>query len=95
MDQNLTLVVFAVYVVINAIVFAMFAWDKHKAKTDKWRTKESTLLLAALIAPFGAAAGMKLARHKTLKLKFKLVYVFLILHVAIIAYLVYSGYLSF
>ena len=38
---------------------------------------------------------MKLARHKTLKLKFKLVYVFLILHVAIIAYLVYSGYLSF
>ena len=87
MDQNLTLVVFAVYVVINAIVFAMFAWDKHKAKTDKWRTKESTLLLGALFGPWGAAIGMKVAHHKTQKTKFKLVYVFLVLHIILIAYL--------
>ena len=88
MDQNLILAVFAVYVVINAIVFAMYAWDKHKAKTDKWRTKESTLLLGALLGPWGAAIGMKVAHHKTQKTKFKLVYVFLVLHIILIAYLV-------
>ena len=87
MDQNLILAVFAVYVVINAIVFAMYAWDKHKAKTDKWRTKESTLLLWALFGPWGAAIGMKVAHHKTQKTKFKLVYVFLVLHIILIAYL--------
>lgn len=93
MDRTVLFLI--VYVVLNLFSLAMYVWDKHKAKADMWRTKESTLLLAALVAPFGAVAGMKLARHKTLKLKFKLVYVFLILHVAIIAYLVYSGYLSF
>ena len=87
MDQNLILAVFAVYVVINAIVFAMFAWDKHKARTDKWRTKESTLLLGALFGPWGAAIGMKVAHHKTQKTKFKLVYVFVVLHIILIAYL--------
>lgn len=87
MDQNLILAVFAIYVVINAIVFAMYAWDKHKAKTDKWRTKESTLLLGALFGPWGAAIGMKVAHHKTQKTKFKLVYVFLVLHIILIAYL--------
>lgn len=87
MDQNLILAVFAIYVVINAIVFAMYAWDKHKAKTDKWRTKESTLLLGDLFGPWGAAIGMKVAHHKTQKTKFKLVYVFLVLHIILIAYL--------
>ena len=87
MDQNLILAVFAVYVVINASVFTMFAWDKHKAKTDKWRTKESTLLLGALFGPWGAAIGMKVAHHKTQKTKFKLVYVFLVLHIILIAYI--------
>ena len=77
------------------IAFAMYVWDKHKAKTDQWRTKESTLLIAALLGPWGAVAGMKFARHKTQKLKFKLVYVFLVLHIIILAYLVYSGMLAF
>lgn len=84
----------AVYVVLNVISFAMYVWDKHKAKADKWRTKESTLLVAALIGPFGAVAGMRLARHKTQKVKFKLVYVFLVLHILILAYMVYSGALA-
>ena len=91
MDTALFLIV---YIVLNVASFAMYVWDKHKAKTDQWRTKESTLLLAALIAPWGAVAGMKFARHKTLKLKFKLVYVFLLIHVVVLAYLVYSGTLT-
>ncbi len=83
----------AIYLVINVVVFAMYVWDKYKAKNSKWRTKESTLLLGALFGPWGAVIGMKLAHHKTLKLKFKLVYVFLVLHIILIAYLFYRGYI--
>ena len=91
-----TLYVFvAVYVLLNIVSFLMYVWDKHKAREDKWRTPEATLLLAALIGPFGAVAGMKLARHKTRKLKFKLVYVFLVIHVAVIAYLFWNGTIAF
>lgn len=81
-----------VYIVINLIVFGMYIWDKHKAKNDKWRTKESTLIIGALFGPWGAAIGMSVAHHKTRKLKFKLVYVFLVLHIAVIAYLFGTGY---
>lgn len=84
------LIILAVYVVLNIIAFAMFVWDKHKAKEGEWRTKESTLLIAALFGPWGATAGMLAVRHKTRKLKFKLVYVFLVLHILAIAYLVYT-----
>lgn len=82
-----------IYIVINLIVFGMYVWDKHKAKSDKWRTKESTLIIGALFGPWGAVVGMKLAHHKTRKMKFKLVYVFLVLHIAIIAYMIGRGYL--
>ena len=91
MDTVLFLIV---YIVLNVVSFAMYVWDKHKAKTDQWRTKESTLLIAALIAPWGAAAGMRFARHKTLKLKFKLVYVFLLIHGVVLADLLYTGALT-
>ncbi len=75
-----------IYVVLNLISFGAFVWDKHKAKKGEWRTPEKTLLIAAFFGPFGAVAGMQLARHKTRKLKFKLVYVFLVLHIILIAW---------
>lgn len=84
------LLIFIVYVLLNLIAFGMYGLDKRKAKKDQWRTKESTLLLAAAIGPFGAVAGMKTFRHKTQKMKFKLVYVFFAIHVVLIAYLIYT-----
>ncbi|WII07344.1 DUF1294 domain-containing protein [Methanomassiliicoccales archaeon LGM-RCC1] len=89
------LIVFLVYIVLNIIAFLAFVWDKHKAKEDMWRTKESTLIALAFFGPFGATAGMLAVRHKTQKLKFKLVYLFLVLHVIAIAYLAYTGRLDF
>ena len=45
--------------------------DKWKAKKNRWRIRESTLLLvAALGGSVGSLAGMYLFRHKTLHLKF-------------------------
>jgi len=85
--------VLLVYIAINVIVFAMFVWDKHKARASKWRTPERTLIIASLFGPWGGTIGMKLAHHKTSKPKFKLVYLFLVLHIAIIAYLFGKGYI--
>ena len=89
------LIFLIVYGVLNIVAFLAYVWDKHKAKTDKWRTKESTLIALAFFGPIGATIGMLLVRHKTQKLKFKLVYLFLVIHIAVIAYLVYAGYLDF
>jgi len=81
------MVLLAVYVILNIIAFISYGWDKHKAKKDQWRTPEATLIGLAFLGPFGATLGMQLFRHKTRKPKFKLVYVFLILHIILIAYM--------
>ena len=95
MDQTIKMAILAIYILINIVALLMYVWDKHKAKNDQWRTRESTLIILAFFGPFGATAGMLAVRHKTQKLKFKLVYIFLILHIIAIAYLVYAGYISF
>ena len=47
--------------------------DKWKAKKNRWRVRESTLLtVAALGGSIGSLAGMYLFRHKTQHLKFTL-----------------------
>ena len=47
--------------------------DKWKARKNRWRVRESTLLLvAALGGSVGSLAGMYLFRHKTQHLKFTL-----------------------
>jgi len=89
------LIILLVYIVLNIIAFLAFVWDKHKAKADKWRTKESTLICLAFFGPFGATAGMLAVRHKTRKIKFKLVYLFLVLHIIAIGYLAYRGEFAF
>lgn len=93
--MSTTLMVLILYAILNIFAFAMFVWDKHKAQVDKWRTKESTLLVCALLGPFGAVIGMELARHKTRKLKFKLVYLFLLIHIIVIGYLALTGRIAF
>ena len=78
----------AVYAVLNIISMIMFFSDKRKAVKGKWRTTENALLFSAFLGPFGATLGMHLAHHKTNKPKFKLVYLFLILHIAAIIILI-------
>ncbi len=72
------------YAVLNSIAFLLYAHDKRKAKSGAWRTPETLLLLVAAIGPFGAYGAMILFRHKTRKLKFYLVPVFLIIHIVAI-----------
>lgn len=58
---------------INAAAFVLMLADKHKARKNRWRIPERTLMLsAALGGSIGALAGMYLFRHKTRHLKFTL-----------------------
>jgi uncharacterized membrane protein YsdA (DUF1294 family) len=81
------LVFIVLYFCVNIIAAWAFAWDKRKAKNNSWRTSEGTLLVLALMGPFGAFGAMKLFRHKTRKIKFYLVSLFLVLHCAVFTYL--------
>jgi len=78
----------AIYAILNGIVFCVYAYDKRKAKRNSRRTSEKRLLILAFIGPIGAYCAMNIFRHKTLKTKFLLVPAFLVLHFAVIFYLI-------
>ena len=77
------------YLLINLVAMMMYAYDKMMARKGDRRISERTLLLMALLGPFGAMAGMRWFRHKTRKLKFKLVPLFALVHVLIVFLLLY------
>jgi uncharacterized membrane protein YsdA (DUF1294 family) len=81
-------ILFAVYAILNGVIFSVYAYDKRKAQKNSWRTSENRLLFLAMIGPFGAYSAMNLFRHKTLKTKFLLVPAFMGLHLAVIFYLI-------
>ena len=59
-------------VAVNVVTFALFGYDKYCAQHDKWRVRESTLLIwSAVGGALGAGLAMTLCHHKTLHLKFK------------------------
>jgi len=90
------LIAIGVTVVMNIITFALYASDKRRAGKNQWRIKESTLILFGfLMGGLGAFLGMRLLRHKTQHMQFKvLVPIALILNIAVIAVVVYfSGVL--
>lgn len=56
---------------VNLAAFAAFGIDKHKARKNRWRIPEATLMTLAVIGgSIGALAGMYLFRHKTRHHKF-------------------------
>jgi len=75
------------YLMANLLAFCAFVLDKRKAQRSSWRMRENTLLALAFLGPAGAFCAMKICRHKTQKIKFYLVPIFLVLHLAVIAYL--------
>jgi uncharacterized membrane protein YsdA (DUF1294 family) len=58
-------------VVVNAVGFVIFAWDKRQAKEKRWRVAEIELLLVALLGGTPAAfLACRVFRHKTRKPNF-------------------------
>lgn len=71
MFTELTLICIIYFIVINIISIVVTAVDKSKAKHDKWRIPEKTLLiLSAIGGAVGMYITMHLIHHKTKKIKF-------------------------
>lgn len=57
---------------VNLLTFISYGIDKWKARHNRWRIPEATLLLlAALGGSIGALLAMKVFRHKTQHKKFR------------------------
>ena len=57
---------------VNLLTFVIYGIDKWKARHDRWRVREvSLLLLAALGGSPAALLAMKVFRHKTQHKKFR------------------------
>ena len=58
---------------VNAIGLCFMLADKIKARKNKWRIPEASLLwIAVLGGSLGVICGMRLFRHKTLHPKFSI-----------------------
>lgn len=58
-------------ILVNAVAFLLMLIDKYKAKKNKWRISEATLMgIAAIGGSLGAIGGMYTFRHKTKHPKF-------------------------
>lgn len=81
--------IFVYIVFTNILLFTLMAIDKQKAKLRQWRISEKTLFILALIGgSIGGILGMYTFRHKTKKLKFKILYpLFLLIHIIIYIYI--------
>ena len=57
---------------VNLLTFVTYGVDKWKARHNRWRIPEATLLLlAALGGSIGALLAMRVFRHKTQHKKFR------------------------
>ncbi|MDA8747286.1 DUF1294 domain-containing protein [Litoreibacter sp.] len=75
---------------VNLGAFGAFAWDKHRARTERKRVPEMALLgIAASGGWFGAKLGQKMCRHKTRKEPFReLLNAIPLLHMIVVSALV-------
>ena len=68
-----TMVIGIYLAVINIVAFVAFGLDKRRAKREEWRIPERTLLVLAFLGGgLGAVLGMLAFRHKTRKLRFRI-----------------------
>ena len=74
---------------VNITTFLVYGIDKYKAKKERWRISEATLLMMAVIGgSIGAWSGMRLWHHKTMHKRFKYgIPIIIILQVTIAVYL--------
>ncbi len=85
---------FVVYqVVVNALTFLLFFWDKRAARLKRRRISERNLLLAALMGgSLGGLLAMYLLRHKTQQVKFTWgLPVILLLQVGLLLFFLFSS----
>ena len=88
-EQTILHYVLIYLVALNVVTFIVYGIDKFKAKRNRWRITEASLLfLAVMGGSIGAWLGMKAWHHKTLHKKFRYgVPAIIVLQLALIGYL--------
>ena len=83
------MIIYTSIAILNVITFFLYGIDKWKAKKDRWRIPESTLLLLAVLGgSIGAWLGMKIWHNKPMHKKFKYcIPLIMILQIGILLYL--------
>ncbi len=80
------------FIAFDLLRFILYGLDKGKARRDRWRIPEKTLLLVSIPGGVGARLGMKVFRHKTRKWYFIFtVTLFCLLQLAAAGYLAWHG----
>jgi len=86
---------FIIYIIIiNLIAFFTMYIDKRRAMYGKWRIKEYTLFILALMGgSVGAIAGMYTFRHKTKKARFFIGFPVILIVEILLAILIYNDFI--
>lgn len=79
--------------IVNILGFAVMGIDKQKAIKKRWRIRESTLFLIALVGgSLGSILGMRIFHHKTKHWYFVCgMPLILMLQIAIAVFLIMTG----
>jgi uncharacterized membrane protein YsdA (DUF1294 family) len=90
---NLPPAIFVIYLAASVVTFIAYAIDKSAARKGRWRTKEGTLHLLALIGGWpGALVAQSVLRHKSRKQPFRAIFwLTVILNCAALAWLSTPG----
>ncbi len=85
--------ILTIYLTMSAITFVVYGYDKRAARLGRWRIRESTLQVLALLGGWpGAAVAQGLFRHKRRKRGFMAVFLMIgAAHVGLCAWLVMRG----
>lgn len=74
------LVLLAFYGLLSLMTFCLYGLDKSAARRGKWRVQESTLHFLSLFGGWpGAMLGQRVFRHKTKKLRFRVIFWFTVI----------------
>lgn len=86
---------FIIYlIIINLIAFLAMFIDKRRAKYGKWRIKEHTLFILALLGgSVGAIIGMYTFRHKTQKARFFIGFPVILIAEVLLSILIYNDFI--
>lgn len=87
---------FIIYLIaINMIAFLSMYIDKRRAKYGKWRIKEHTLFVLALLGgSIGSIAGMYTFRHKTQKARFFIGFPAILILEVLLGILIYNDFIK-
>ncbi len=79
---------------MSVVTFAVYAWDKRRARRGGRRVPEQTLHMLAMLGGWpGAHVGRVVLRHKTRKRRFTVVlWLITLTHLAAIALLLFNSW---